>query len=165
MDKSQQIRDRIREMGGEHAPMPTLLAQVTGVDENALTCDVIADGLEIYDVRLCPVLNGKQNVIIVPKVGSWALCARVENEDDWMLLAVDDANKVRITNGTMIFEMSDGKYLVKSGNDDLQKIMNDTMDAIIAMKFTTNTGVTINLVNAAQFDALKTRFNQLLKTV
>ena len=54
-------------------------------------------------------------------------------------------------------------FLLKKENETLKKLMADLITAIKAMKFTTNNGPTINLVNIADFIALENRFNQFLK--
>ena len=41
--------------------------------------------------------------------------------------------------------------------------MSDLLQEIQKMKFTTNTGSTIKLVNQLEFKAIEKRFNQLLK--
>ena len=51
----------------------------------------------------------------------------------------------------------------KKENENLKKLMADLITAIKALKFTTNNGPTINLINIADFIALENRFNQFLK--
>ena len=165
MDKQQQIRDSLRRIAGEVGPLNTLLAQLVSVDEVALTCELIADGAEVYDVRLCPVLNGKQSIVFFPAVNSWVLCARIEHDEDWMIIAADEIYKYRITIGTQVFEMDGTKFLIKNGTDNLKTMMDDFFTAILNMTFTTNTGVTMALINAPDFVALKTRFDNILKSV
>lgn len=165
MDKKEQIRQSLQLMAARFGPLNTMLAQVVSVNEDALTCELIADELEVYDVRLTPVLTGNQSVVLFPKINSWVLCARIEQDEDWMVMSAEEVDKYRITAGDMVFEMDGEKFLFKNGEDDLKKLMDDLFDAILAMSFTTNTGVTIKLVNAIQFQGLKTRVDALLKSV
>lgn len=164
MDKEEQIREAIRRLGSEVGPLHTLLAQVESVDEAALTCTLIDDDVEIFDVRLSPVLNGNQSVIIFPKINSWVIAIRIEHDEDWMIMAADEIEKYRITIGTQIIEMDGTQVMIKNNNDDLKTLMNDLLNAIINMKFTTNTGVTIELINALDFENIQTRFNAFLKS-
>jgi hypothetical protein len=164
MDKKEQIRRSLQDLAHRFGPMSTLLGEVVSVDEDELTCELVADEIEIYDVRLRPVINGNESVTIFPTVGSWVLALRIENDEDWMVIATDTIDKYRITTGTQVFEMDGSKFLIKNAGDDLKTMMDDLFNAILAMKFTTNTGVTIELINATAFETLKTRFENLLKS-
>jgi hypothetical protein len=98
MTKAEEIRRRIKEMASEVGPDSTLLAQVRSVNEAAFTCDLYDDEsqLDFYDVRLRPVLDGKESVTIIPKIDTWVLAVRLEDSDDWMIVAVGEAQKVHI---------------------------------------------------------------------
>src|SRR5665213_3363922 len=163
MDKKEQIRYSLQELASRFGPMNTMLAQVVSVDEDALTCELVADEIEVYDVRLSPVLTGNESVVLFPKVNSWVLCARIEHDEDWMIISAEQIDKYRITAGSQVFEMDGEKFMVKNSGDDLKTLLDDLFTAILAMSFTTNVGVTINLVNAIQFQNLQTRADALLK--
>ena len=51
----------------------------------------------------------------------------------------------------------------KKQNETLAKLMSDLLKEIQKMKFTTNTGSTIKLVNQPQFLAIENRFKDFLK--
>jgi hypothetical protein len=126
---------------------------VLSVDEDEFTCVVDEDGVEINDVRLRPVINNKESVTIFPKVGSWVAITRLEDEEDWMVIAVDEIEKYRIVNGTMLFEMNNGKFLIESGAENLGKCLDDLIieiQAIYAPK------------NAAAIAAIQLRLKTLL---
>jgi len=54
-------------------------------------------------------------------------------------------------------------FLLKKENETLKKLMVDLLQEIQKMKFTTNTGSTINLVNQPQFLSIENRFKTFLK--
>ena len=61
------------------------------------------------------------------------------------------------------FRISNEGFLLKKESETLAKLMSDLLQEIQKMKFTTNTGSTIKLVNQPEFKAIEKRFNQLLK--
>lgn len=146
-------------------PDATMLAVVQSVDEDACTCVLKDDDNEelVYeDVRLRPVIDGNESVTIFPKEGTWALAIRIEEDEDWMVIAVGEADKVRIVSAGCDFEVSDG-FLIKKGSETLKKILNDLMTAIKAIVVPTNVGPSGNPLNAAVFTDINTRIDNLLK--
>ncbi|AWG24826.1 hypothetical protein [Flavobacterium kingsejongi] len=158
-----QIRTQLEFMAKAGAPPVTNIAQVNSVDEAAGTCDLRdEDGQLIFDVRLRPVLSGNKSFIQIPAIDSYVLAVRIEDDEDWMIIACDQVEKIAWYTGTTIFELTE-KVHIESGGESLATLMDDLFQAISNMVFTTNTGPTINLVNALEFEALKTRFKTLLK--
>ena len=164
MEKAEQIRERLNEMAAQYGPAATLIAVVDSVDEENETCTLDDDGLLIYEVRLRALITGNENIIIVPKAGSYVLALRIENSTDWMILSCDQIGSYKIVAGNSSFEMDGEKFLIKNDSDDFKSMMDDYFTAILNMKFTTNTGVTITLVNALDFENLKTRFDNFFKS-
>lgn len=172
MATAAEIRAKLEEMAKAHGPAVSNIAQVKSVNENKGTCVLEdEDGQEIPDVRLQPVLTGKKSFIQLPKVGSQVLAIRIEDDDDWLIIACEEITKVVFTVGVTRFEFDDLGFLLKKENESLKKLMNDLLSAIEQMKFsvttagtaTAQTGQTVALTNAAQFANIKTRFNQFLK--
>ncbi len=155
MDKKEQIRRGLKELLGNKAGSgsTTVLATVDAVNEDEFTCDIDDAGIKIYDVRLRPVLNEKEGITIFPKPGTWVLAVRIEDSQEWMVVAVDEVDKYRIVAGDMLFEMKEGKYLVQSGAENLGQCIDDLilqMQMIYAPK------------NTAAITAIQLRFKQLL---
>lgn len=172
MATPEQIREALNQMAKKHGPAVSNIAKVKLVDETKATCVLVdEDGQEIFDVRLRPVLTGKKSFILVPKVGSYVLAVRVEDDDDWMVIAADEITKVGYYVGTVLFEIDATGFLLKKENETLKKIMIDLIGAVKAMSFAVSTtgtaaaqtGTTNTLVNLAQFTAIETRINQFLK--
>lgn len=169
MSTPEQIRKAFEEMAKKEGPAVSNIAKVKSVDETKATCVLVDEnGMEIFDVRLRPVLTGNKSFILVPKVGSFVLAVRVEDDDDWMIIAADEIEKIGYYIGTAIFEMDSTGFLLKKENETLKKIMVDLIGAVKAMSFALTTPDTINgttttLVNSAQFTAIETRINGFLK--
>lgn len=98
MTTSEKIRERLKEMASEVGPQVSMLAQVKSVDEAAMTCELYDDesGLDYYDVRLRPVLDNNKSLTLVPKIDTWVLAIRIEDSDDWMIIACGEFEKVLI---------------------------------------------------------------------
>ncbi|WP_306353712.1 hypothetical protein [Flavobacterium sp. '19STA2R22 D10 B1'] len=163
MTQDNQIRQGLKDMAKGSAPPVSNIAVVQSVDETKGVCVLEdEDGQEIFDVRLRPVLTGNKSFLQVPKTGSYVLAIRIEDDEDWMVIACDEIEKVVWYTETSVFELSD-KVHIESGGESMADLMDQLFSAISNMAFTTNTGVTIKLINAPEFEALKMKFNTLLK--
>lgn len=164
-----QIREALEDMAKKHGPAVSNIAKVKSVDEIKATCVLEdEDGMEIFDVRLRPVLNNKKSVLILPKVGSYVLAIRVEDDDDWMVIGYDEIEKFGYYVGTVLFEIDATGFLLKKENETLKQLVVDLITACKNMSFTVTTPDTINgsttlLNNLAEFQGIETRVNQFLK--
>ena len=95
------------------------------------------------------------------------LAVRVEDDEDWMVIAADEIEKIGYYIGSTIFEIDATGFSFKKENESLKKLMVDLLGAIKAMSFTVTTpsgpGATNTLNNTAQFTDIETRINQFLK--
>lgn len=124
MDKSAEIREALAAHAAKYGPMQTMLATVLSVDETAFTC-VLKEEDEDFDlqypgVRLRPVLDGNEAMTLYPKVGTWALAIRIEEDEYWMLIAAGEYDKWRLKIGTAIIEQNDAGFLIKKSEDTLR---------------------------------------------
>lgn len=131
-----ELDDKIRQALGEHAakygPPATMLAKVKSVDEDEKTCIVIETigeaEIEIPEVRLRPVTNGNESITIYPKADTYVLCIRIENDEQWMVVAVDEAERVNVKTDNTEFDIKEG-VLIQRGNDTLKQIIQLTIEA------------------------------------
>jgi hypothetical protein len=169
---AEQIRNGLKEMAKAHGPTVSNIAKVKSVNESAATCELEdEDGQLIFDVRLRPVLNGKKSVLLIPKVGSFVLAVRIEDDEDWMIIGYDEITNYKLIINNCELQIDKDGFLLKKENETLKKLMSDLLAAIKVMSFTVSTtgtamaqtGATTILNNAAQFASIETRFNQFLK--
>jgi hypothetical protein len=167
----EQIRNRLEEIAKAHGPGASNIAKVKLVNEAKASCILEdEDGQEIHDVRLRPVLNGKKSFIQIPKVGTFVLAIRIEDDDDWMVIACDEIDKVVWYVGATTFEINDG-FLLKKENETLKKLMADLIEACKNLSFTVTTtgtatnqaGTTTTILNLTEFISIEKRFNKFLK--
>ncbi|MES2238855.1 MAG: hypothetical protein V4497_01220 [Bacteroidota bacterium] len=163
MPTPEQLRESLAEMAKKHGPAVSNIAKVKSVDEAKAICVLVdEDDQEFFNVRLRPVLSDKKSFILVPKVGSYVLAVRVEDDEDWMVIAADEIEKIGYYVGDTILELTD-KLHVSAGGENLAGLIDELFEAIGKMVFTTNVGPTIKLVNKPEFEAIRTKFKTLLK--
>ncbi|SIT25650.1 hypothetical protein SAMN05421786_11547 [Chryseobacterium ureilyticum] len=142
--------------------MVTNIARVKSVNENEGTCVLIdEDDQEYLEVRLKPVLSDKNSFIQIPKIGSFVLAIRIEDDEDWMIIASDEVDKFLWNVGETKLELTD-KILIEAGNQNLLKLM-DRLFTVIERGYQTNTGSTIKLILEPEFNSIKNDFKSLLK--
>lgn len=144
----------------------TFPAEVVSVDKESGVCVVNDGDIEYTDVALsATVENGGKRFFLFPKPGSFVLVSPI-NEDLHRLYVefyseIEDFD-LQIENTRL--EIDKDGFLLKKQNETLAKLMSDLLKEIQKMKFTTNTGSTILLVNQPQFLAIENRFKDFLKT-
>lgn len=137
MDKKEQIRQGLANIAAKHGPLVTLLAQVVSVDEAAFTCTCIDDDVELYDVRLRPVINGNESFTMYPAVDSWVLLLRVEDEQEWQVISCDAVDKIRFVVGESSYEITDGGHVIKRAGDTLWdglKLLFESLEVIMVLQ-------------------------------
>lgn len=169
MPTAEEIRAGFKEMAKKNGPAVSNIAKVKSVNTSEATCVLIDDdGQEYFNVRLRPVVSDKKSLIIIPKVGSYILAVRVEDDDDWMIIGYDEIEKVGYYIDNVIFEIDADGFKLQKQNETLKILVSDLIAAIKNMSFTvttpdTLTGTTTALTNTVEFEAVETRFNDFLK--
>jgi hypothetical protein len=134
MIKSEQIRQRLKEMASQHGPLQTVLAEVVSVNEPEGTCDLQdEDGLEFFDVRLKPVLTVNESLVMIPAVGSMVLIQRIEDDEEWLLTACEQVDKWRLTSADCVLEMDATGIEVSKNGVSLKNILSSLVTEVIAI--------------------------------
>ncbi len=128
------------------------------IDEKLCDAKDVESDLEFYDIWLGLGSENKK-----PKDNTIGLIGLIENNPaKAFLITCKELEQWEVNVGNSSLKIEDG-FLLKKENETLKKLMADLIKAIKAMKFTTNNGPTIKLINIADFMALEKRFNNLLK--
>lgn len=152
------------------------LAQ-TGEEIYAKICEVISVNSENHTADLKP-LDGSSpiddaylmaddqagGIYAEPAVGS-LVCAVFISKEIAFVVGSSELKEFSIKIENTTFQMDKDGFLLRKENETLKTLMADLIKAIKRMKFTTNTGSTIKLINEAEFTALEKRFNSLLKDI
>ena len=143
----------------------TFAAEVIEVDKENGTCTVKDDDIEYYNVQLSSIIDGsKKQMFIYPVIGSSVLVSPIEEKLEWLYVEVySEVEQVDWNIEAVKFNFDKNGFLLKKENETLKKLMVDLLQEIQKMKFTTNTGSTILLVNKPQFLSIENRFKDFLK--
>ena len=143
----------------------TFPATVESVDKANGTCTVNDGELEYTDVLLSSIIDGsKKQMFIYPVIGSSVLVSPIEEKLEWLYVEVySEVEQVDWNIESVKFNFDKNGFLLKKQNETLAKLMSDLLKEIQKMKFTTNTGSTILLVNKPQFLSIENRFKDFLK--
>ena len=154
------LKQTINELIKGNFPIQTVWVTVSEVDwnERTMTAIGIDDEVEYYDVLL-----GLGSIDLKPKTGSHCLIGIIENRDTSpFLIMAEEIDELDVNVDKCQLNINDG-FLLKKQNETLAKLMSDLLKEIQKMKFTTNTGSTILLVNQPKFLAIENRFKDFLK--
>lgn len=155
------------------------IGEVISIDSDNLTVDVQPlDGSALIDDAYLQADSDNGGFLQIPKIGS-LVCVVFINKETAIIANTGeiDAFIVKVKNTSFeinqdkaimkkdntILEMDQQGFLMQKENETLKKLMSDLLAAIKAMKFTTNNGPTIQLVNLPDFIQIENRFNQFLK--
>ncbi|MEI7486870.1 MAG: hypothetical protein WCJ72_05580 [Chryseobacterium sp.] len=162
MATPEQIRAGFEALAKSHAPAVSNIARVKSVDENNATCTLIdEDEQEFLEVRLKPVISDNKSFLQIPKLGTYVLAVRIEDDDDWMIIACDEVDKFLWIVGDTKLELTD-KILLEANNQNLLSLM-ERLFTVIERGYQTNTGATIQLILQSEFSTIKNDFKKLLK--
>lgn len=162
MATEEQLREGFQNLAKRFGPAVSNIAVVKSVNENEATCILIdEDEQEYVDVRLRPVLTGNKSFLQIPKVGTQVLAIRIEDDEDWMVIACDEVEKFLWITETAKVEISD-KLLFSANGVNLLELM-ERLFTVIEKGYTTNNGPTIRLIFKDEFNDIKNDFKQILK--
>lgn len=125
------------------------------------TCTVERGGqATLYDVRLAAIEDASQSYCIAyPAEGSSVIYGIIDSDKrDAVLIRCSAIDRVAVFVGTTELVISADGYLVKRGNDTLQKLLGELIDEVTKIIVVNGTSP-----NVAALTSIKNRFNQLLK--
>lgn len=139
------------------------VCEVLEIDQDEKTVNVkpVDDTAEIYNVRL-QAESETGGLVLFPKVGSMVLVVFV-NKNNAAVVNTSEIEKLSLVIESCTFQVDNSGFLLQKQNETLKKLMADLLKAIKALKFNTNNGPTIQLINIQDFIELEGRFNQFLK--
>lgn len=141
MDKVAKLKKNIREIVGA-APNLPLDGVVTSVEND--TCSVkLSDGFEISDIRLKATADGKDNLLIIPKIGSHVLMIATDGTiGNLTIIKCDVAEKIIFNeNGLQVeIDSTDGKVKVKNDDTSLKDLFQQLTDLLKTLKVYTPVG-------------------------
>lgn len=160
---SKTLQDAFRQLGKRG--VDTFPAKVVSVDKEKGTCVVNDGDIDYTDVQLSATIedNGKR-FFLFPKVSSFVLVSPI-NEDIHRLYVefFSEVEELNFETEKSQIKINDEGFLLKKENETLAKLMSDLLQEIQKMKFTTNAGPTVKLINRLKFEEIENRFKSFLK--
>lgn len=142
---------------------PVFSAVVKSVDKINNTCDVEFNGMELGEIRLQAIIKANtKGLILYPIVDSLVIVQRLGKAGDFFITMYSEVEEILLKVGDSTLNVKDG-FLLQRNTETLKKLFDDLIDQIKLIVVPTGVGPSGNPINAAAFDAIKTRAAQLLK--
>lgn len=160
---SKKLEDAFNALG--NTTTHTFVATIVSVNKEKSTCVINDDDLQYENVKLTAKTDESNSKwVLFPKVGSTVLVSAIENDLHHLYVHFfSEIESIELTIDETKLQIDNNGFLLKKENETLKKLMVDLLKEIQKMKFTTNTGSTILLVNKPQFIQIENRFKQFLK--
>ncbi len=111
-------------------PAQVLVAEVTAVDEQQLSCDVklIDDETELFDIRLLPAIGeSAASIVLIPETGSLVLVGIIANiPSASYMITCQKASKIILRGGSLggLVKAKELKKQIDKNTNVLQAIIN-----------------------------------------
>ena len=157
------IKDQLGKFAAKHGPTAIIPVTVTAINEDDTVAVEFSDDSVIDDVRLRSVVKDGNKVLIIPTVGSVVLVGRIENSEEYVVLAVEEISEIKYVIGDTTFSMTDAGFLIQRGTETNKKLLQDILSRIEELTVPTNTGPSGVPLNKAAFTAIKNRVQNLFR--
>lgn len=147
------IKEELSKFSAQFGPTVIVPGDVKNIGEDD-TVSVELDNGVVETARLKSVLKDGNKFIVVPKENSRVQIAKIENRDVYIVIAVEEINRIYGKIGTVEIEITEDKIILKKGDDSFAKIISDFMDEV--NKIVVMYGTTPNV---AAITAIKERLN------
>ncbi len=150
--KARDISKALEQFGKQ--PDQSFAAIVTAVDGE--TCTVDNNGYLLYEVRLRATVDGNNNkVVLIPKVDSYVMISRINNDDDYYISMVSEVEDVVMSIA--------GKFNFKNVSTSLKEVLNDFVKELKMAIITTPAGAgSVSPTTQAKLDLIDAKINNLL---
>lgn len=123
------IKTELDTFASKRGPAALISAKVKVVNADESTCEVeIDNGAVIDDVQLRSIVKSGDKVVVIPKEDSIVLIARINNSDEYFVVAVEEFEKILIGHGDLDIEVAD-KIKIEKGGDSLKSAFVKAIEA------------------------------------
>lgn len=144
MSKTEEIRKAIELIGRQ--PVTIIPGTVKSVNESAGSCEITdQEGLVKYDVRIKAAIDDQvTGLYVIPSVGSSVLIGRIQESNEWVILAYTNFDKVIMKHESSEFVQDDdfslvnekcefrlsSKITIKNDQASIKELLNDILTTI-----------------------------------
>lgn len=163
---TQLIKEALESFSSKYGPAVIVPATVLSVDSDDTINVQLSGGEILADVRLRSIVKDGGKILLVPAINSVVQIARIENSNEYIVIAVSEVSKVLYIVGTATFDVDTHGFMLKNGVEDLLSLMSDLIDASVNAIYNTPGGPTAGMLpeSIEIFNNIKARFNTLLKS-
>ena len=138
MEAIDKLRNEFLKQAHSGGPLPLYDATVSAVytedtaDNDAYTCDILLDDLQVFGVRLRAVVSANQSLDMLPEEGAQVVVGKM-GDDDYIVIACDKITSYRLTVGTAVFTVDANGTLISKGVETLNKILTDLVNGLLSV--------------------------------
>jgi hypothetical protein len=131
MDRTtQDIKDQLQALAKQYGPAALIPATVIDVHDDDTITVQLATGLELDDVRLRSVVKAGSKIILLPKVESVVQMARIENSEEFVVVAVEEITEIRIEIGNVKYVIDQDGLLIQKETDTVREVLQLIIEAV-----------------------------------
>jgi hypothetical protein len=130
MKDNDEIKDELGKFSSRFAPAIIVAATVTAINEDDTIQVVFADESTLDDVRLKAVVKDGNKYILSPTVGSVVLVGKINNSDEYVVIAVEDITAINLIIGTVKYKVDETGFLFQKDTDTLKDALTLIVDAV-----------------------------------
>jgi uncharacterized protein with von Willebrand factor type A (vWA) domain len=116
------IKEELRKFASQFGPAAIKTATVKEVNDND-TITVLLNDVELDDVRLRAVIKDGNKCLLLPAVNSTVLIGRIDNSEEWVVLAVEEIDSVEYVFDEVEFKINEEGFCLKKQNTTLKSAL------------------------------------------
>src|SRR6266542_73413 len=109
----------------KYGPAAIVPATVIEVNDDDTVHVQFSDDSEIDDVRLKSVVKDDNKFLLIPKVNSIVQVGRIENSDEYLVIAVEEITEVKMIIDTVSVSVDNSGFLFQKGTETMKKLIDD----------------------------------------
>jgi hypothetical protein len=127
---TEDIKNQFSTFSGKFGPAAILPASVLAVNDDNTAKVQFSDDSIVDDARLRSVVKDGNYFLLIPKENSIVQVARIENSDEYLVIAVEEITAVKVLIGGVKVEVDENGFKVENGADGLKEVLQMIIQAV-----------------------------------
>lgn len=124
------IKTQMTDFSKKFGPSVIVPAIVFAVNADDTIHVIFSHGAEIEDARLKSVVKAGNKFLLIPKIGSVVQVAKIENSDEYLVIAVDEITEVIYVIDGVQFSFDENGFVIKKGTDTVKDVLKLIVEAV-----------------------------------
>ena len=124
------IKRELMAFSGRYGPAAILPATIKTVNDDTTVSVELSNGEPVEDVRLKSVVKDGNQFLLIPSVGSIVQIGRLEDSEEYIIVAVDEVSSVQLVIGSVKLEADDAGFIIEKGASSLKELINLVIEAV-----------------------------------